>query len=87
MSNKLQNRVLLPNGQFISFPEEKLESEVKYEQRKEEEVEIIKEALEEKPEKSITMPASKSLKTQHNAKAKKENTKLKEKQDNQENKI
>ena len=34
MSNKLQNRILLPNGQFVSFLEEKLDKEVKYEQRK-----------------------------------------------------
>lgn len=85
--SKLHNRVLLPNGQFASFPEKKLDDEVKYEQIKEEKAAQIKEALQETQEKSLPTPNATALKKTHNAKAKKENVKKKEKQDEFEAKI
>lgn len=80
MSNKLQNRVLLPNGQFASFPEKKLDDEVKYEQIKEEKAKEIKKSMKVEEENTVPRPKAKATKKKHNAKAIKSNNKQAEKQ-------
>ena len=81
MSNKLHNRVLLPNGQFGSFPEKKLDDEVKYEQRDKKDVDKIKEALGQKEEDTVPRPKAKASKKKANTRAKKANKKQAAKQE------